>query len=78
VATFGQRVKQAREALYLSQAELAVKAGISKNTLNRIETGKAGAIPRTVRRLAEALGVAPASLATMSELQDIRGNAHAA
>jgi len=78
VATFGQRVKQAREVLYLSQAELAVKAGISKNTLNRIETGKAGAIPRTVRQLAEALGVKPEELATMRELQDIRGNAHAA
>ena len=76
--TFGQRVRRAREALYLSQAELAVKAGISKNTLNRIETEKAGAIPRTVRRLAEALGVAPETLATMSELEDIRGNAHAA
>jgi transcriptional regulator with XRE-family HTH domain len=76
--TFGQRVRRAREALYLSQAELALKAGVSKNTLNRIETGKAGAIPRTVRRLAEALGVAPESLASMSELQEIRGNAHAA
>jgi transcriptional regulator with XRE-family HTH domain len=78
MTTFGQRVRQAREAQYLSQAELAVKAGISKNTLNRIETGKAGAIPRTVRRLAEALDVAPDSLVTMAELQEIRGNAHAA
>ena len=76
--TFGERVRRAREARYLSQAELAVKAGISKNTLNRIETGKAGAIPRTVRQLAEALGVKPEELATMRELQDIRGNAHAA
>ena len=76
--TFGQRVRRAREARYLSQAELAVKAGISKNTLNRIETGKAGAIPRTVRKLAAALEIAPESLATMSELLEIRGNAHAA
>ena len=76
--TFGQRVRLAREARYLSQAELAVKAGISKNTLNRIETGKAGAIPRTVRKLAEALEVPPESLASMSELREIRGNAHAA
>lgn len=78
MATFGQRVRQAREARYLSQAELAMTAGISKNTLNRIEAGKAGAIPRTVRKLAEALDVAPETLATMAELQEIRGNAHAA
>jgi transcriptional regulator with XRE-family HTH domain len=78
VETFGQRVRKARESRYLSQAELAMKAGISKNTLNRIETGKAGAIPRTVRRLAEALDVTPESLASMDELRELRGNAHAA
>lgn len=76
--TFGRRVRRLREARYLSQAELAVKAGISKNTLNRIETEKAGAIPRTIRRLAAALDVEPSALASMEELRDIRGNARAA
>ena len=76
--TFGERVRRQREGRYLSQAELALKAGISKNTLNRIETGKAGAIPRTVRRLAEALDVEPGALASMDELKELRGNAHAA
>lgn len=76
--TFGQRVRRLREDRYLSQAELSLNAGISKNTLNRIETEKAGAIPRTVRRLAEALGVEPGALASMDELKELRGNAHAA
>ncbi len=76
--TFGERVRRLREMRYLSQAELALKSGISKNTLNRIETAKAGAIPRTVRRLAAALDVEPGALASMDELKELRGNAHAA
>ncbi len=62
----------------MSMAELAQKAGISKNTLFRIETGNYSAIPRTVRKLAEALGVAPGGLVTPDELRELRGNAQAA
>ena len=76
--TFGKRVRQLREERFLSMAELATKAGISKNTLFRIETGNYSAIPRTVRKIAEALGVTPGELVTPDELKKLRGNAQAA
>lgn len=75
---FGQKVRQLREERFLSMAELAEMAGISKNTLFRIETGGYSAIPRTVRKLAEALGVPPGELVTPDELKRLRGNAQAA
>jgi len=78
VVPFGQKVRQLREAQFLSMAELATLAGISKNTLFRVETGNYSAIPRTVRKLAEALGVAPGELVTPDELKQLRGNAQAA
>ena len=75
---FGQKVRRLREERFLSMAELAEQAGISKNTLFRIETGNYSAIPRTVRKLAEALGVPPGELVTPDELKRLRGNAQAA
>ena len=75
---FGQKVRQLREERFLSMAELAEQAGISKNTLFRIETGNYSAIPRTVRKLADALGVPPGDLVTPDELKRLRGNAQAA
>ena len=44
-----------RRALYLR--ELSDLSGVSYNAIWRIEVGRTGAQPRTVRRLAEALGV---------------------
>lgn len=37
--------------------ELQELSGVSHNTIWRIESGKQGAHPRTVRKLAKALGV---------------------
>jgi transcriptional regulator with XRE-family HTH domain len=55
-------VRRLRELRALSQRELAAQAKLSVTTVNRIETGKRKPIPRTVRRLAEALGVTPEEL----------------
>ena len=45
-------------------AELAARAGVSKVTVIAIEHGRVTAIKRrTIRRLAEALGVEPADVA---------------
>jgi transcriptional regulator with XRE-family HTH domain len=55
-------VHRLRELRALSQRELAARANLSVTTVNRIETGKRKPIPRTVRRLAEALGVTPQEL----------------
>lgn len=46
-----------RERRALTQQELAAKAGISRVALTRIESGQAEPMARTVRKLAEALGV---------------------
>ncbi len=59
----GEKVRAAREQRFLSQRELADKAGPNHNAVWRIETGgPTDAHPRTIRKLAEALSVAPASL----------------
>jgi len=74
----GDRVRELREAAFLTPSELATKAGISRNTLYRIESGDYSAFPKTVRKLADALGVPPTDLVSMEELRTARGNAHAA
>jgi transcriptional regulator with XRE-family HTH domain len=59
----GEKVRVAREQRFLSQRELADKADINRNTVWRIETsGLTDVHPRTIRRLAEALNVDPASI----------------
>ncbi len=55
-------VHRLRELRALSQRELAARAKLSVTTVNRIETGQRKPMPRTVRKLAEALGVTPEEL----------------
>jgi transcriptional regulator with XRE-family HTH domain len=56
-------LRELREQAVLSQRELAEKAGVSQTTVVKIETGKIRPHPATLRKLAAALDVAPASLA---------------
>jgi transcriptional regulator with XRE-family HTH domain len=59
----GGKVRTAREQRFFSQRELAGKAGVNHNTVWRIEGGGSIEVhPRTIRKLAEALSVDPASL----------------
>lgn len=58
----GMRLRELRERRALSLRELSELSGVSYNAIWRIEVGRTGAQPRTVRRLAEALGVEPAQL----------------
>lgn len=51
------RLKELRKLRALSQQELAEAAGIGRATLSRIERGETGAHGRTLRKLAESLGV---------------------
>ena len=76
--TIGQRIRRLRDAAYLSQAELALEAGISRAVLSRLENDLAVPIQRTVRRLAEVLGVDPHEIAQPSELRARRGEDAAA
>ena len=65
--TIGERIKAAREAKVWGQAELARAAGISPNTLWRIESGQHAPRPATIRRIAETLGVEPGELVRGAE-----------
>lgn len=58
----GEKLRQLREARFLSHRDLAKKADVSPTTVLNLEAGKVEAQRRTVRKLAEALGVAPAEL----------------
>ncbi len=55
-------LRRLRELRALSQRELAALAKLSVTTVNRIEIGLRRPMPRTVRKLAEALGVTPEEL----------------
>lgn len=58
----GENIRQWRELRSYGQAELARQAGVSANTLNRIEAGENTPRPATVRKIAEILKVDPAIL----------------
>ena len=57
-----QRLRGLRRQRVLSMRELEEMSGVSYNTIWRLETGKTGAHPRTIRKIAQALGVDPAEL----------------
>ena len=57
-----ERLKELRRERVLSLRELEERSGVSYNTIWRIEDGRQGAHPRTIRKLAEALGVEPSVL----------------
>ncbi len=52
-----EKLKELRRRRVLTMEELADKAGVGRNTIWRLEHGVMGAQPRTVRKLAAALGV---------------------
>ena len=62
------KLRQVRQRLFVTQAELATRTGIAEATLSRIENGLQQPRISTVRKIADALGVAP------EELVDWEGN----
>ncbi len=56
------RLRELRRQKVLSMRELEERSGVSYNTVWRLENGRTGAQPRTIRKLAEALGVQPVEL----------------
>ena len=62
------RLRELREARFLSLRDLAAKAGVAYVTIHRIETGqRVRPYPSTLRKLAKALGVEPAELVVREE-----------
>ena len=70
--TFAENLRQARLECFLSQAELARRAGLHALTVTRLEAGATAPTTRSVRALAEALGVEPRDLATPDEVAELR------
>ena len=62
VVHVGDRLKALRIRRALTQEELAQRAGLSKNAVNRLEVDKAEPRMSTLRKLAKALDVDPAEL----------------
>lgn len=60
-------LKQHREGAMVSQRELAKKSGVTQSTIWELETLGRGANPRTVRKLADALGVTVEDLRSSPE-----------
>lgn len=58
----GDKLRGLRDARFLSHRELAKLAGVSPTTVLNLETGRAEAQRRTIRKLAEALDVDPREL----------------
>jgi transcriptional regulator with XRE-family HTH domain len=56
------RLKELRRERVLSLRELEEMSGVSYNTIWRLEDGRQGAHPRTIRKLAQALDVEPREL----------------
>ena len=64
----GQRIKQVREALGMTQAELARRMGYSaRSTINRIENGSQAFPMKKLAKFAQVLDVTPAYLAGFTE-----------
>jgi transcriptional regulator with XRE-family HTH domain len=62
VVQYVRKIRAVRERKALSQQDLADMAGVSKNTIHRLERGISRAQPRTLRKLSRALGLEPAEL----------------
>ena len=58
----GIKLRKLREQQALSLRELSGLSEVSYNAIWRIEVGRTGAKPRTIRRLAKALGIEPVQL----------------
>lgn len=57
-----RKLRQLRQRNILTLQELEERSGVAYNTIWRLENGKTRAQPRTVRKLAAALGVKPEKL----------------
>ena len=62
VVHIGNKLKEARTRELLTQQDLADKSGVGVNTIIRIERNQVEPHFRTIRKLAEALGIDPKTL----------------
>jgi transcriptional regulator with XRE-family HTH domain len=53
------RLRRVRQGAVMSQEELAERSGVARDTISKLETGRRGAYPSTIRKLAAGLEVQP-------------------
>jgi transcriptional regulator with XRE-family HTH domain len=70
--TFADNLRRLRVDRFLSQRELARRAGLHSVTLTRLEAGASAPSTRSVRALAATLGVQPRELTTPGEVAELR------
>ena len=58
-------IRELRQRKLLSQRELAEKAGVSETTIVKLEMGATKPQPRTLRKIAEALGIETEQMADL-------------
>ncbi len=58
----GQKLQKLRQRRLWLISDLADKSGVHRNTISKLENGRGGAYPQTIRKLAEALDVDPTEL----------------
>ena len=56
------RLRRIRQGAVMSQEELAERSGVARDTISKLETGRRGAYPSTIRKLAAGLEVRPQML----------------
>ncbi|MBQ6515713.1 helix-turn-helix transcriptional regulator [bacterium] len=64
-----QKVKLERNKKNLSQQELALRAGVDKNTIWKIETGQVSPTINTLEKIAKALEIDFATLLDVSKVE---------
>jgi transcriptional regulator with XRE-family HTH domain len=69
---FAENLRRLRVEKFLSQGELARRAGLHAVTLTRLEAGTTAPSTRTIRALALVLSVEPGDLATPDEVAELR------
>ena len=67
---FSETPRRLRLERFFSQAELARRSGVHALTIMRLESGRTAPSTRTVRALAEALGIPPGELASPAEVAE--------
>jgi transcriptional regulator with XRE-family HTH domain len=63
----GHKLRRLRKQRVMLIADLARESGVHRNIISKLESGKGGAYPETIRKLAKALGVESRELVKVEE-----------
>ena len=70
VASLGEYLREQRSTAQMSSRQLAEQAGVSNPYLSQVERGKSGVTLESLRKIADALNVAPSAFFSGSTEQD--------